>query len=165
VNLHNVLMEMANKHQRIKGGGYSDLLFFNHKTKTIFNGKTVIVKEGKIIPQTIHLTNCDLTLDDDWGFNEEEFYRGMERRFKDYYNSIPTKADRFVKTIFPSKPLNKYVSYEEMMIANSNRNRTRYELEWFFMASSVLGNIKWLNDEHWFWKSPNTKLIIYKEFI
>lgn len=170
MNLHEVLYEMAEQHQRIKGGGYSDLLFFNHKTKTISNGKTVLVKDGKIIPQTIKLTDRELILDDDWGYScahykDTDFYDGMEWRFENYYHSVPTKSEKFVKTIFQAKALNKYSSYTEMMNTSSNRAKTRYELEYFFMASSVHGDIKWLNDKHWFWKSPNTKLIIYKEFI
>ena len=165
MNLHDVLMRMSTKHQKIRGSGYSDLLFFNHKTKTILNGNTVLVKEGKIIPQIIHLTDYDLELEDDWGILDEEFYSGMERRFEDYYNTVPTKNDRFVRSIFPTKPINKYSSYEELVKAKVNKNKLRYELEWFFMANSVNGNIKWLNDKHWFWKSPNSKLVIYKEFI
>lgn len=165
MNLHDVLMEMSKRHQRIKGSGYSDLLFFNHKTKTISNGKTILVKDGKIIPQTIKLTDIDLTLDDDWGYKNEDFYTGMESRFNNYYESVPTKTDKFIRTIFPSKPLNKYLSYYEMMNSNCNKNKARYELEWFFMASSINKNIEWKNDKYWFWKSPNTKLIIYKEFI
>lgn len=165
MNLHEVLIEMTEQHQRIKGGGYSDLLFFNHKTKTISNGKTVLVKDGKIVPQIIKLTDKELTLEDDWGYEHEDFYSGMERRFDEYYKSVPTKCERFVKTIFMAKALNKYSSYTEMMNMSNNRAKARYELEWFFMASSINGDIKWLNDKHWFWKSPNTKLIIYKEFI
>lgn len=165
MNLHEVLMEMAEQHQRIKGGGYSDLLCFNHSTKTISNGKTVLVEEGIIIPQKIKLTNREIVLDNDWGFENEEFYSGMERRFEKYYHSVPTKHEKFVKTIFMSKALNKYSSYEEMVNVSSNRAKARYELEWFFMASSVSKSIEWKNDKHWFWKSPNTKLIIYKEFI
>lgn len=168
MNLYEVLMEMSKRHQRIKSGGYSDLLYFDHKTKIIKNGKTVLVDKGKIIPQTIKLTDMELELVDDWGFvqvAQEDFYEGMEMRFIQYYKSLPTQHERFVRCIFPTKTINKYCSYEEMMNANSNRAKCRYELEWFFMASSVNGNIKWQNDKHWFWKSPNSKLIIYKEFI
>lgn len=165
MNLHEVLLEMAEKHQKIKKSGYSDLLYFNHKTKTISNGKTVLVKDGKIIPQTIKLTDRELVLDDDWGFTNEEFYSGMESRFEKYYNSMPSKCERFIRCIFVAKPLNKYATYAEMITASSNRAVARYELEWFFMMNSVLENISW-NDKYWFWKSKNQpKLIIYKEFI
>lgn len=166
MNLHDVLMEMAENHQRIKKGGYSDLLYFNHKTKTISNGKTLLVANGKIIPQTIKLTDRELVLDDDWGNSNDNFYLGMESRFEKYYNSVPSKCEQFVRSIFLAKPLNKYASYEEMMNASSNRAVARYELEWFFMMNSVLGNIEWNNDKYWFWKSKSQpKLIIYKEYV
>lgn len=163
MNLHEVLLEMSEQHQRIKGGGYADLLYFNHKTKTISNGKTVLVKDGKIIPQTIKLTDRELILEDDWGMINEEFYAGMERRFDEYYKSLPTKCEKFVRTIFPAKALNKYLSYAEMMNTSNNRANARYELEWFYMASSVNRMVVWNNPKHYFWKSSNNKLIIYKE--
>lgn len=163
MNLHETLMELSKRHKRMKGGGYTTLLTFNHKTKTIKNGKRVLVENGKIIPQTIAFDEKEIVLEDDWGLPDEDFYSGMEKRFDDYYSSIPTEHDKFVKSIFRTKPLNKYVSYEEMMNTQSNRDKARYELEWFYMASSVNGKVVWDNPNHYFWKSPNNKLIIYKE--
>ena len=166
MNLYNVLMEMSDDHVRIKKGGYSDLLYFDLKNKTIKNGKIILVENGIIKPQTIKLTNGkEFMLEDDWGEIKDEFYNGIEKRFEKYYLSMPSKAERFVRSNFMAKPTNK-MSYQDLQNSTSNRAKARYELEWFVMASAVNGNIKWKNDRHWFWKSSKyPKLIIYKEFI
>lgn len=166
MNLHEVLTEMCKEHIKIKKGGYADLLYFNLKTKTIKNGNTVLVEDGMIVPQTINLTDGrELVLEDDWGETKEEFYQGVEDRYEKYYLSTPSKIDKFVRTNFIAKNLDK-MSFEELMTSSSsNRNIARYELEWFVMANAVKGNISW-NNEHWYWQSRNNpKLIIYKEWL
>ena len=166
MNLHEVLTEMCKEHIKIKKGGYADLLYFNQKTKTIKNGNTVLVENGKIIPQTIKLTDGrELVLEDDWGEIKEEFYQGVEDRFRRYYYSTPGKVDRFVRANFLAKNLEKMTFEELMSSASSNRNIARYELEWFVMANAIKGNIPWVNG-NWFWQSKKMpKLIIYKEWL
>ena len=166
MNLHEVLMEMCKEHVKIKKGGYADLLFFNLKTKTIKNGNTVLVENGIIIPQTIKLTDGrELVLEDDFGEVNEYFYQGLESRYKKYYLSTPSKSDRFVRTNFIAKNLEKMTFEELMNSASSNRNIARYELEWFVMVNAIKGNIPWI-DGNWFWQSKNMpKLIIYKEWL
>ena len=166
MSLHEVLMEMCKEHIKIKKGGYADLLYFNLKTKTIKNGKTVLVDSGKIIPQTIKLTDGrELVLEDDWGVTNEDFYQGLERRFEKYYMSTPSKLDKFVRANFMAKNMEK-MSFEELMnSATSSRNIARYELEWFVMASAIKGIIPWV-DGYYFWQSTRLpKLIIYKEWL
>ena len=166
MNLHDVLTEMCKEHIKIKKGGYADLLYFNLKSKTIKNGNTVLVENGTIVPQIIKLTDRrELILDDDWGLIKEDFYEGMEQRFRRYYYSTPNKVDNFTRPNFIAKNFEK-MSFEELMSSSaSNRNQARYELEWFMMANAVIGNIIWNND-NWFWQSKNLpKLIIYKEWL
>ena len=166
MNLHEVLTEMCKEHIKIKKGGYADLLYFNLKNKTIKNGNTVLVDRGKIIPQTIRLIDGrEFVLEDDWGKVNENFYQGVEERFKKYYYSTPSKVDKFVRTNFIAKNFEK-MSFEELMSSSSsNRNIARYELEWFVMANAVKGNIPWV-DGNWFWQSKAMpKLIIYKEWL
>ena len=166
MNLHEVLQEMCKEHIKIKKGGYADLLYFNLKTKTIKNGNTVLVENGKIIPQIINLTDGrELVLEDDWGEVNEDFYQGVEIRYEKYYYSTPSKVDKFVRTNFIAKNLEK-MSFEELMSsASSNRNIARYELEWFVMANAIKGNIPWVKG-NWFWQSKKMpKLIIYKEWL
>lgn len=166
MNLHETLMEMCKEHVKIKKGGYADLLFFNLKTKTIKNGNTVLVENGIIIPQIIKLTDGrELVLEDDFGDVNEDFYQGLESRYKKYYLSTPSKSDRFVRTNFIAKNLEKMTFEELMNSASSNRNTARYELEWFVMVNAIKGNIPWI-DGNWFWQSKNMpKLIIYKEWL
>lgn len=165
MNLHEVLMEMAQKHIKIKGSGYADLLTFNLKTKTIKNGITVLVKNGEIIPQAIELNDGrTLILENDWGLTETDFIKGVEERYEKYYLSTPTKLDQFTKPNFIAKNYEK-MTYEEMMCQSNNRNLARYELEWFVMASAINKTIPW-NKEHWYWQSSvKPRLIIYKEYL
>ena len=165
MNLHEVLMEMCKEHVKIKKGGYADLLYFNLKNKTIKNGNTVLVKEGKIIPQEIRLTDGRvLQLDDDLGLTKEDFYNGVEERYKKYYYSMPSKHEKFVRSNFMAKNLEK-MNYEELTAASTNnRDVARYELEWFVLANAIARNIPW-EDGNWFWQSKLLpKLIIYKEW-
>ena len=166
MNLHDVLIEMGSKHTKIKKSGFADLLFFNLRTKTIKNEKTILVENGLIIPQTIHL--CDgriLELDDDWGLTETDFYKGLEERYKIYYLSRPSKIDRFTRPNFIAKNHEK-MTYEEIMnLSSNNRNLARYELEWFVMASAVNKTIPWV-DGYWYWQSAALPtLCIYKEYL
>ena len=166
MNLHEVLQEMCKEHIKIKKGGFADLLYFNLRTKTIKNGNTVLVDNGKIIPQTINLTDGRvLNLHDDVGEINEEFYQGLERRYEKYYYSTPSKVDKFVRTNFMAKNIEKMTFEELMNSSSSNRNVARYELEWFMIANAIKGNIPWI-DGNWFWQSSKlTRLIIYKEWL
>ena len=165
MNLHEVLTEMCKEHVRIKKGGYADLLYFNLKTKTIKNGNTVLVENGKIIPQTIKLTDGrEFILEDDLGEITEDFYQGLENRYEKYYLSTPSKSDKFVRTNFIAKNLDK-MTFEELTNSSNNRNQARYELEWFVMTNAIKGNIPW-EEGNWFWQSKKSpKLIIYKEWL
>ena len=166
MDLHKCLMEMCKEHVKIKKGGYADLLFFDLKRHSIKNGKTVLMENGKIIPQTISLTDGrNLVLEDDLGEINEEFYSGVEARFEKYYLSMPGKADKFVRTNFMAKNLEK-MTYAELMAAGSNdRCTARYELEWFVLANAIKGNIPW-TEGNYFWQSSRMpKLIIYKEWL
>ena len=166
MNLYEVLMEMGKSHVKIKKSGFADLLFFNLKTKTIKNGKTILVENGVIIPQTIRLSDGRvLELEDDWGLVKTDFYTGLEERYKNYYLSVPSKVDRFVRANFIAKNYDK-MSFEEIMNPSSNnRNLARYELEWFVMVNAIAENIPW-NKEHWYWQSSvNPRLILYKEYL
>lgn len=165
MNLHDVLLEMADQHLRVNKKGFSDLLFFNHITKSISNGQIILVKNGNIIPQKIKLSNgvC-FDLEDNWGLNDEEFYSGLEKRFEKFFLSTPSKSERFVRSIFQPKPIKDY-TYADVINATNNRAIARYELEWFLMYHSVNGNISW-NDKHWFWQSEKcTKLVLLKKYI
>lgn len=166
MNLHDVLMEMGKSHVKIKKSGFADLLFFNLKTKTIKNGKTILVKDGVIIPQTIRLNDGRiLELEDDLGLDKTDFYQGLEERYEKYYLSVPSKVDRFVRANFIAKNYDKMTFEEIMNPSSNNRNLARYELEWFVMANAVKGNIPW-NEEHWYWQSKEfPRLIIYKEYL
>lgn len=82
MNLHDLLMEMGSSHTKIRKGGYSDLFHFNLKTKTLKNGNTVLVDNGKIIPQEIKLVDGRvLQLDDHFGEINEEFFRDWKTDF------------------------------------------------------------------------------------
>lgn len=166
MNLHEVLMEMGKSHVKIKKSGFADLLFFNLKTKTIKNGKTVLVKDGVIVPQKIRLNDGRiLELENDWGLDKTDFYNGLEERYDKYYLSVPSKVDRFVRANFIAKNYDKMTFEEIMNPSSNNRNLARYELEWFVMANAVKGNIPW-NEEHWYWQSKEfPRLIIYKEYL
>ena len=166
MNLHDLLMKMGSSHTKIRKGGYSDLFHFNLKTKTLKNGNTVLVDNGKIIPQEIKLVDGRvLQLDDHLGEINEEFFQGLENRFNKYYWSFPSKTDKYVRSNFMAKNIEKMTYAEMTKAADSQRNLARYELEWFVLVCAINGKIPW-KDGNYFWQSKNMpKLIIYKEWL
>ena len=162
-NLRETLWELGSEHRRIRGnGGYSDLYSIDWKSRSIKNGDKFLVKNGEIVPQTLTYSDGrELTLDSDWGFDDEDFYKGIERRFPKYYYSVPGKSEAFVKPKFLPKSVNE-LTYRQMMDGYP-RNVARYELETFILYCLVKGTAYWQNEKHVYWQSKEyPKLIIYR---
>lgn len=161
MNLHETLMKLGSGHHKMNGKGFSDLLTFDLADQTISNGKIVLMKNGKIIPQEIKVNGEVIELENDLGLNsDEEFFAGLERRFAEYYISVPTPYDNYMRMNFQCK------TYEELTTKEFNllisRSLTKYELEWWVIANTIAGRVNWPNPKHYFWHSKKyRKLYLY----
>ena len=163
MNLHEVLIALAQEHLPIKGGGYSDLLTTDLIHKSIRSRSLMLVDQGKIIPQKIQVKGGDTyDLQDDWGLNDEEFFKGAEQRFEAYYFSVPNRHSCRTRPWFPAKNADGMTARE--LSVGIPRAVARYELEWWVMANAVNNRIAW-NNNHWFWKSETMPLVITKQMI
>lgn len=57
MTLLEVLIKFSEKHVKIQGGGYSDLLIFDQTSHSIRSKQKMLVVKGKIVPQVITLSN------------------------------------------------------------------------------------------------------------
>lgn len=159
MNLHDALIKMSETHSRMNGKGFSDLLTFHLKERTIKNGNIYLMRDGEIIEQDIKINGQVIHIDNDLRIINEEFYSGLEKRFADYYTSVPDKGVKFEKNNFVCKIFEELTTNE--MRFGKHRATARYELEWWVIANAIKG-VDWPEGK-WFWKSKNyPKLILFK---
>lgn len=169
MTLYDVLVELSQAHCRFKGKhtGYADLLRFDLKNKTVSNGNTVIIKNGKVVLDELKLTDGrEYTglLDIELIHKSDNFYEELENIYEQYYTSVPSQGTQFSKTNFIAKELDS-LSLQEL-INGVSRIEAQYKLEAFVLLQAMMGQIPWANERHFYWQSAkNKKLIIYKEWI
>jgi len=168
MTLMETLLEIVKEPVRFHKGGYANLLNVNMLDRTIKNGKIVIVKNGKIVPQTIKLSDQrEFVITEDMVLvNEdyEEVYNHIEKLYAEFKSSVPTDQERFSINNFKAKCFEE-LSLEEM-INGINRDVARIHLECFILFSAMKEAIPWLNNKHWYWQSPRDKeLLIYKNWV
>lgn len=169
MTLYEVLVDLSKTHCRFKGKhtGYADLLKFDLKNKTISNGNTVIVKDGKVVLDELKLTDGrEYT-----GLQKMElihkadnFYQELEAIYEQYYSSIPSQGSQFSRNNFVAKGVDE-LSLREL-VNGMPRIEAQYRLEAFVLLQAITGQIPWSDERHFYWQSANNnKLIIYKEWI
>lgn len=169
MTLYEVLIELSKVHCRFKGKrtGYADLLKFDLKNKTISNGNTVIIKNGKVIVDSLKLTDGrEYTGLKDMEFihKTDDFYEELEAIYEQYYSSVPSQNVQFSKNNFVAKDLDN-LSLREL-VNGMPRIEAQYRLEAFVLLQAMLNQIPWEDEHHFYWQSTkNKKLIIYKEWI
>lgn len=169
MTLYEVLIELSKSHCRFKGKhtGYADLLRFDLKNKTVSNGNTVIIKNGKVVIDELKLTDgreyTDL-LSMKLIHKSDDFYEELEAIYEQYYASIPNQGAQFSKNNFIAKYLD-HLSLREM-VNGIPRIEAQYMLEAFVLLQTLIQDIPWSDERHFYWQGKrNNKLIIYKEWI
>lgn len=168
-SLYSIMInEFALCSHRIKGAGFLDLLSFDFKKKNIANGKFFLMKDGKIITDTLEtqnqqkwtgLKNVPLIKDDEVG----DPWLMVEQLYEQYENSCPSEHSAFLRPNFRAKNVDE-LSFEEL-VTSMPRIQASYALEAYLMFCILSGFMFWKNPNYWFWKSVNhPRLILYKEW-
>ena len=169
MTIYEILIELSHNHCKFKGKntGYADLLKFDLKNKTISNGNTVIIKNGKVIVDEIKLTDgreyvglADMELI----HKCDDFYGELESLYEQYYSSVPNKHTQFSRNNFYAKDVDNLSMRE--LVRGLPRIEAQYRLEAFVLLHALSSNIQWECEEHFYWQSnKNKNLIIYKEWV
>jgi hypothetical protein len=150
MTLYKVLVQLAqNSYNKI----HIDL-----KNKTLKIGKQLIIEEGKPIQNKV------IVGDDVYEWEDlilEEF--DIDELYQQYKYSMPSERDggnHYFKALAPS------LLTDEQLVYGMPRLEARVRLEAYVMLSSLVGLIKWENDNHWFWQSNKDKdFIILKQWL
>lgn len=165
-SLYDVLVKLSQSHCKfaMKYGGYADLLRFDLKSKSIYNGDFYMMKNGKVVVDEIKLVDGQVFngLKDLPLIDEEKC---LEELYVQYYNSTPSKHCQFSKSNFIARDSAEMNVFD--LMKGMDRIEAQYKLEAYVMFASMMG---WLNDlveeEKFFWKSERyPKFVIFKEWI
>lgn len=165
-SLYDVLVKLSRSHCKfaMKYGGYADLLRFDLKNKSIYNGDFYIMKNGKVIVDEIKLVDGqEFTGLQSLNLIDEE--QSMENLYVQYYNSVPSKHCQFSKSNFIARDSAEMNVFE--LVKGMDRIEAQYRLEGYIMFASMMG---WLNDlideGKFFWKSESCpKFVVFKDWI
>lgn len=163
MTFYEVLQTLAQFHIKFKTGGYSDLIHFDLKNKTVSNGKTVLMKDGKIVPQKIDFGNgIEIELYEDMELIRRELpvdpYDVLEELYKQYKTSMEMPYSNYNRANFRAKRLNE-LSREEFN-GSVGREIARIALEGYVL----LTEFPWKNEKHFFYQGKDKDLILYKEW-
>lgn len=170
MTVYDVCIALSKSESRIivdgKRCGKAKNLLFDLDEKTIFCNKEKIVEQGKVMVDSIELSNGD-----GWSIKEmelitysDDFYNILYELFEQYMSSSPSRHDSFVKSNF------KALSSDELTFTqiknNMPRNEARVRLEAFILLSAMAGKSYWNNPKHFYWKSLlDDRLIVLKQWV
>lgn len=172
LSLYDILVAISEKRGlKIKGGGKTELLRFNLSEKSIISGgKKYLMKDGKIIPQTLEISDgSSFELTEDMPLlsqelSERPFFDEVEDLFKSYYTSQPSEISAYAKPNFVSKRFED-ISFRDLLNGIS-REVARTKLEAYVMLSSLTKQLCLPNKQHFFWQSKQyPSLIIYRDWL
>lgn len=167
--VYDTMIELAKEHKKIrrvdkKASGYTDMFKFDLDRKTIFNGFTYIYKDGRLFTDRIVLTDGTEYVFEGKPLidGEVDFYAEMEKKYREFAYSVPTKYDNACRTNFLAKHADE-LSFEQIR-KGKRRPEARYALEGFVMFMAMCGKIEWA-ERHFFWQSRNEpSLILFREW-
>ena len=153
-SLYETLIKSAEKYMSVK-------IDLEEKNMTVDKTKRFIVDGTKMYGfpainesdlQDIGIENC---LEDPW-----EVIKTLYTRYK---HSMIRKDLRY-------KPYFKALKVDELsdedFIGGEDRYIARARLEGYIMLASLNGNLKWQNEDHWFWQDEEDKdLVVLKNWL
>lgn len=165
MSVYNTLCELAEKHTKVKGGGYSDTFSYDLKEKSIRSKGKYIVKNGHFIIEQIVLETdevIDLTgeLLADHEMQMENQWEVLQQLYDSYLYSRPCVCSG--KSNFKAKTSDELTF--EQLINGESRNVAKCRLEAFIILGAICRIFEWSNPQHWFWKGKNG-LIIYRDWL
>ncbi len=156
MTVYDVLCSVSKEHKKIKGGGYTDVLIFDLKEKSIRSKGLYIVKNGRLVVNQIDVEGEVYILDGLPLGTENTSLEMLQPLYDSYLYSRP--GSYYVHSPFLAKTSDE-LTYEQLL-KGIPRNHARCCLE----AAIVLGNFNWPNVEHYYWKGKNG-FVLFREWI
>lgn len=173
MTLYEIIQLMGKAHCRIKGSNcFSDLMRFDLTDKTIHNGNFTLMKKGKPIEQIIELTDgqtFEVTKDTKLlpdNLYECNFKDKLEELYERFYRSCPSKRSMYAKPNF-IEDVSKTASVLQLAQA-VDKIEAQYELEAFVLLSSLVRDLPKeldMQDSHFFWRTDQSKLRLYRDWM
>lgn len=147
---YEMLIELAQK-------DYSKI-HIDLKNKTLKVGRQLLIEKGNIIQNKV------IVGDDAYECNElVSGCLDVNELYEQYKYSMPSERDggnHYFKALTAS------LLTDEQLIYGMPRLEARVRLEAYVMLGSLMGLIKWENNDHWFWQSSKDKdFIILKQWM
>lgn len=164
MTLYEFLEHAATTYTSIVGGGRTDELLLDLKTKSIRSGKLCILSEGQPMLKKLYFADgTSVELDGLIDFDGEP-YGEIERLYVQFKRSVPGRRELLNRGYF--KALSSDALSMQELSENMSRVQARYLLEGFILLASAKGLIPWRIPRHFFWQSPSDPdCIVYREWI
>lgn len=164
MTVYEFLIHAARSYSGVVNGGKTEDINIDLTRKSIWSGRLCIMRNGKLLRQSIRLKNgevCELEGLIDF---EGDAYEEIERLYALYKRSVPNRHVKLNKGYF--KALSSDSLTMEELMDNMPRPEARTALEGFILLASVEGLIPWHNPRYFFWQSPtDPDCIIYRDWV
>lgn len=168
MSLYGILCKISQNPQKIKGGGFSDLLTFDLKNKDIRSKHFFIMKNGKVTCKSIQMEDgttydlADIELLSQKEIENDDQFLHIQDLYNDYLYSRPSSHANFANSNFRCKKSDE-LTFDQLLNGKA-RNEARYRLEAYILLGSVSKIFLWPNPEYWFWKGTQG-LVLYRDWI
>lgn len=164
MSLYEIICEIAQKKKKIEGGGFSDLLTFDLKNKTIRSKKMFLLNKEGIVTQIQLEDGTCYSLKQIPFFDGEiaDPYKEVQRLYDDFIFSRPSARTEYSNMNFRCKKSDE-LTFEQIM-QGKDRNEARCALEAFILLGALSGIFEWKHENHWYWKGKNG-LVLYKDWV
>lgn len=164
MTVYEFLIHAARSYSGVVNGGKTEDINIDLTRKSIWSGRLCIMRNGKLLWQSIRLKNgevCELEGLIDF---EGDAYEEIERLYALYKRSVPNRHVKLNKGYF--KALSSDSLTMEELMDNMPRPEARTALEGFILLASVKGMIPWYNPRYFFWQSTtDPDCIIYRDWV
>ena len=131
----------------------SDKIHINLCNKTIKVGRTVIIDSGQVIKNKVFGNDFTELLTEELDIDE---------LYEQYKYSMPSERDNrrhYFKALSASQLT------DEQLVTGIPRLEARIRLEAYVLLASIVGKIKWSNQNHWYWIGKDKDFVVLRKYI
>lgn len=164
MTVYEFLIHAARSYSGVVNGGKTEDIIIDLTRKSIWSGRLCIMRNGKLLTNTVRLENRDVFQVENLIDFEGDAYEEIERLYAQFKRSVPNRHVRLNKGYF--KALSSDSLTMEELMDNMPRPEARMALEGFILLASVEELIPWHNPKHFFWQSTtDPECIVYREWV
>ena len=157
MSLYKTLCRLSETPRKIIGGGMTDNLLFDLKTKEIKSkGMCILGKEELLLSteEKISLPTELLSAEE-----KQNPWQKLQELYDQFYVSVPWGHSK--RSFFLPKKSDELT--EKELSRGVSRNEARTKLEAYILLGALEGIFTWPDESHWFWKG-NNGLVVYREW-